>query len=32
MGVFGDITDEMVNEYLEQHRRPENGEGSTFHN
>jgi putative transposase len=27
---IGDITDEIVNEYLEHHRRPEDGEGSNF--
>ncbi len=26
----GNITDEMVNEYLEHHRRPDDGEGSNF--
>ena len=26
----GNITDEMVNEYLEHHRRPTDGEGSNF--
>ncbi|TLP70523.1 IS200/IS605 family transposase, partial [Maribacter sp. ACAM166] len=26
----GNITDEMVNEYLEHHRRPDDGQSSNF--